>query len=146
MNQTEPFATTDDLEAFWRPLNSDTSRAGTLLAMASNYLRLIARNNTVDLDTQITNDTTGVTSETVKMVVLQAVKRAMLMPSDMPEVDQWSQSASPYSESMKFTNPTNDLFFKRNELQLIGLASISGTQQFGILTGARGSNELAESL
>ena len=134
-----PFATTTELASFWRPLTPDeTSRAETLLTMASNYLRQIAANNSIDLDAKIAEDTTGLLKTNVKTVVLSATKRAMLTPTDAPPADQWSQSANPYSESITFTNPSNDLFFKKNELQLIGVGSIGGQSQFGVLRGARG--------
>jgi len=133
------YATIDDLEQFWRTLKADEStRASTLISMASNYLRQVAKNNKTDLDEKITEDTSGVLADSVKMITLSAVKRAMLTPTDAPPADQWSQAASPYSESMTFTNPSNDLFFKRNELLLLGLGSVSGKSQFGILRGARG--------
>lgn len=120
---TTPYATVPELEAFWRPLQSadETARAGTLLSMGSNYLRQIAANNGVDLDTKITADTTSMLAESVKLVVLQAVKRAMVIPTDAPPADAWSQSASPYAESMTFTNPSSDLFFKSSELALLGM-------------------------
>lgn len=142
MASTNPLATEQDLANYWRVLNgTESARATSLLSYASNYLRQIARNNDVDLDKKLEDAAAngdGLLAETVKMVVLGAVKRAMLTPSDMPPVDQWSQSASPYSESMRFTNPTSDLYFKNNELQLLGLASISGKSQFGLLRGVHG--------
>lgn len=142
METTTDYAKPDELAAFWRPLADDEgARAASLLKMASNYLRQIATNNGIDLDTKISEDTSGLLHESVKMVVLGAVKRAMVTPSDLPPVDSWSQSASPYSETMKFTNPTQDLFFKRNELSLIGLSSVSGRSKFGLVRGVRGSND-----
>lgn len=133
MATTTPFANTEDLAEYWRALTVDeTARATSLLSYASIYLRQIAKNNGVDLDKRIEDDG-DLLSESVKMAVLAAVKRAMVTPSDLPSVDQWSQSASPYSESMHFTNPTNDLFFKSNELQLLGLGSISGRSKIGLL-------------
>lgn len=134
----QPFATITDLQKFWRTLIEDeTERATELLRMSSNYLRQVAKNNNVDIDVLILEDTTGILAESVKMVVLSSVKRAMTTPSDAPPADEWSQSANPYSETMKFTNPSSDLFFKSSELKLLGLASVSGRGQFGILRGVR---------
>lgn len=130
----EPFATIDELNKFWRTVtNEETERAETLLDMASNYLRQIAKNNSADIDESIALPDNTIFENSVKMVVLESVKRAMTTPTDAPPADSWSQAANPYSETMKFTNPSNDLYFKNNELKLLGLASLSGKSQFGIL-------------
>lgn len=132
------FATIQDLENYWRALDSDeNSRASSLISLASNYLRQIARNNGIDLDVRLADQTDTIFAGSLRLVVLSAVKRAMLTPSDAPPVDTWSQSASPYSETMKFTNPSNDLFFKKSELQMLNLGSLSGKSQFGVLRGVR---------
>ncbi len=138
MATLEPFATVDQLETFWRPLENDEKlRAKTLLAMASNYLRQIAKNNSVDLDAEKEADTSGIYGDSLQLVTLESVKRAMTTPADAPPADSYSQTASPYSATMTFTDPSSDLFFKQKELVLLGLPSISGNSQFGILRGAR---------
>lgn len=114
---------------------SERTRAEMLLEQASDYLRLVARNNGRDLDTMIEGDTTGLLAKNVELVVLEAVKRALTTPIDAPPADQWSQAASPYSESMTFMNLSGNLFFKDEELRLIGVVP-TGTQ-FGILRGVR---------
>lgn len=142
-NQPElkPYATTADLERVWRRFDgAEEARADALLAQASNYLRQIALNNQINLDQKITDDSTGVFGENVKMVVLSAVQRVMSMPSDMPsDATQYTQSATPYSESIGFSGgaTSNSLFFKARELQLLGLYSVSGKSQISILRGAR---------
>lgn len=135
-----PFATLDELQSFWKPLDaqSDKDRAEVLLDSASNYLRQVSLNNGSNLDTRITDDVSGVLEGSVKLVTMSSVKRAMTTPVDAPPADQWSQSASPYSETIKFTDPSTDLFFKKNELQLIGVGSISGKSRVGLLRGVRG--------
>ena len=57
--------------------------------------------------------------------VMEAVKRAMSTPVDVPPVDSYSQAAGPYSENYRFTNPSGDLWFKKTELKALG---ISGNQ------------------
>lgn len=134
----DSLATIEDFEPFWRTLdtNAERGRALSLLSLASSYLRQIAKNNGADIDEKITAE--GNTYEdSVKLVVMSAVKRAMLTPQDAPPADQWSQSASPYSETMTFTNPSSDVFFKTAELQLLGLGSVSGRGKIGILRGVR---------
>lgn len=135
------FATPDAIERVWRPLNTvETARAEALLVQASNYLRQISMNNQTDLDQRIQDDPTGILGKNVEMVVVGAVQRVLSMPIDTPsDVAQWTQSATPYSESLGFSagSMSNNIFFKVKELQLLGLGTISGKSQFGILRGAR---------
>lgn len=132
------FTTKEKLAEIWRALDVDEEkRAETLIHAASTQLRLIAKNNKVDLDEIIEEDDSKVFADSVRFVVLAAVKRAMLTPVDAPPATQWSQAASPYSESMTFTNPASDLYFKKSELQMLGLNKISGKSQIGVLRGVR---------
>ena len=132
------FTTKEKLAEIWRALDVDEEkRAEALIHAASTQLRLIAKNNKVDLDEIIEEDDSKVFADSVRFVVLAAVKRAMLTPVDAPPATQWSQAASPYSESMTFTNPASDLYFKKSELQMLGLNKISGKSQIGLLRGVR---------
>ena len=134
------FATVADLEAAWKPLTADeAARAEVLLLQASNYLRQIAMNNGRDIDDNIIADPTGVYGANVKMVVTSAVQRSIASPVDMmPDASQWSQSASPYSESMSFMgNVSSTLYFKDKELKLLGLGSVSGNLGISVLRGVR---------
>ena len=134
------FATVADLEAAWKPLTADEeARAEVLLLQASNYLRQIAINNGRDIDDNRSADPTGVYGANVKMVVTSAVQRSIASPVDMmPDASQWSQSASPYSESMSFTgNVSSTLYFKDKELKLLGLGSVSGNLGISVLRGVR---------
>lgn len=133
-------ATVAELEAAWKPLTADEqARAEVLLLQASNYLRQIAANNNKDLDDNISADPTGVYGANVKMVVLSAVQRSIASPIDMmPDATQWSQSATPYSESMSFIgNSSSTLYFKDKELKLLGLGSVSGNLSISVLRGVR---------
>lgn len=134
------FATVADLEAAWKPLNADEkARAEVLLLQASNYLRQIAMNNGKDLDDNIIADPSGVYGANVTMVVTSAVQRSIASPVDMmPDASSFSQSASPYSESMSFTgNVSSTLYFKDKELKLLGLGSVSGNLGISVLRGVR---------
>lgn len=138
MAELKDFTTKEKLAEAWRTLDVDEEkRAGVLIHAASNQLRLIAKNNNIDLDEIIEKDSSKVFAESVGFVVLAAVKRAMLTPVDAPPATQWSQSASPYSESMTFTNPASDLYFKKSELQMLGLNRLSNKSQIGVLRGVR---------
>lgn len=133
-------ATVADLEAAWKPLTTDeVTRAQTLLLQSSNYLRQIAYNNGKDIDDNIAADPTGVYEANVKMVVVSSVQRSLASPVDMmPDASQFSQSASPYSESMSFTgNVSATLYFKDKELKLLGLRSVSGRLGVSVLRGVR---------
>lgn len=137
---SKSFATVSELEAAWKPLTADEeSRAEVLLLQASNYLRQIAINNGKDLDDNIDGDPTGIYGANVKMVVISAVQRSIASPVDMmPDASQWSQSASPYSESMSFSgNVSSTLYFKEKELKLLGLGSVSGNLGISVLRGVR---------
>lgn len=135
------FATVSDLMEAWKPLTTEEqARADVLLLQASNYLRQVAYNNGKDIDDNIIADPTGVYGANVKMVVTSAVQRSLASPVDMmPDASQWTQSASPYSESMSFSgNVSSTMFFKDKELKLLGLGSVSGTYKTGVLRGVRG--------
>lgn len=134
------FATVADLEAAWKPLTlGEKARAEVLLLQASNYLRQIAYNNQKDIDDLILADSTGVYGANVKMVVTSSVQRSIASPVDMmPDASQWSQSASPYSESMSFAgNVSSTLYFKDKELKLLGIGSVAGNLSFSVLRGVR---------
>lgn len=136
----ESFATVENLVETWKALTSDEeARAEALLLQASNYLRLIAMNNNKSLDEMIAADETGVYEANVKTVVLAAVQRSLASPTDvMPDASSWSQSATPYSESMSFSGDVSTtLYFKARELKLLGLGAISGGKGMAIVRGVR---------
>lgn len=117
-------------------------KAQTWITLVSNYLRLIARNNRINLDQRLFEDQTGgdgVYTSVVKMVVSNAVMRANAKPVEIPDAISYSQRANPYSESVNYgANATLDAYFKQKELDLLGFKSIGGKQQVSILRGVRG--------
>lgn len=124
------YATVDDLSTYWRPiLESETDRANFLLALASSRLRVFASDVGVDFDGRVKYDDDY--AQTAKWVVMEAVKRALATPTDVPPVENYSQTAGPYSENYRFTNPSGDLWFKKTELKALGLA---GVQTAGSIT------------
>lgn len=141
----EPFATTADLQEYWRTLTPDeTNRAKILLTLASDRLRMMAHRAGVDLDKKVQAEPGGVYVSTLKFAVLDAVKRAMQAPADLPPINSYQQTAGPYSENIAYANPTGDLYFKKSELALLG---ISGGQSLNSLSttpnnkGLYGGNE-----
>lgn len=117
---TTPFATKEDLAKFWRQLDAtEQDRADYLLELASDYLRQIAMNGKKNLDEMLA--TGKVMENTLRTIVMEAVKRAMLTPQNQPPVNQMSQTAGPYSESFVFSNPAGDIWFKDKELKMLRL-------------------------
>lgn len=117
------YATVTDLSTYWRPIEeSETARAEDLLSLASSRLRLYAAKVDIDLDAEIAQDEDYAAA--VKWVVMEATKRALQTPVDVPPVDNYSQSAGPYSENYRFTNPSGDLWFKKAELKTLGIAGV----------------------
>lgn len=141
----EPFANTSDLQEYWRTLSPDeVKRATALLALASDRLRMMAQRAGIDLDKKVQADPGGVYANTLKFALLDAVKRAMQAPADLPPINSYQQTAGPYSENIAYANPTGDLYFKKSELALLG---ISGGQSLNSISttpnnkGLYGGNE-----
>lgn len=113
-----PYADVADLTAFWQAPDNDT-RALDVLTKASNRLRVRASQVGFVLDDKANSDPAYF--QTLQWVVMEATKRALLTPMDQPPVDTWQQTAGPYSENIKYTNPSGDLWFKKSELKDLGL-------------------------
>lgn len=125
------YANKDDLTLYWKAPDSDT-RADYILKMASNRLRQIALDVGVDLDAKV--NANEVYFLNVQGVVMEAAKRALQAPTDQQPTETYGQTAGPYSENFKYSNPAGDLYFKKAELGLLGLF---GTQSLsGISTSS----------
>lgn len=112
------YANHEDLTLYWKAPDDDT-RADYLLKMASNRLRQIASDVSVDLDAMCNNS--EVYFLNVQGVVMEATKRALQAGLDQVPTETYSQTAGPYSENFKYSNPAGDLYFKKAELKLLGL-------------------------
>lgn len=131
-----------DLAALGVDVEGDAgTKAQAWITYVSNYLRLVAQNNNVNLDEKLEDDKyngRGVYTSTVKMVVANAVMRANAKPVEMPDATMYSQSASPYSEMVNYgSNATQEAYFKQKELALLGFKNLSGRRQINILRGVR---------
>lgn len=113
-----PYADVADLTLFWKAPDDD-NRALYLLTLASNRLRLIGEDVSVDTDARV--NASPAYFSTVQWVVMESVKRALQSPIDGQPVEAYGQTAGPYSENFKYSNPTGDLWFKKSELSVIGL-------------------------
>lgn len=130
-----PYANADDLSVFWKTLTGDDiTRANDLLTHASNRLRIKADNQDIDLDAKV--NASPAYFSTIQWVIMEATKRAMLTPNDAPPANSIQQTAGPYSENIVFTNPAGDLWFKKSELQELGL---SGVQKLTSISTVPGS-------
>ena len=114
----DTYANVDDLTLFWKAPD-DSNRAEYLLKLASNRLRLIGSDVSVDVDAKVNADPAYFM--TVQWVVMESVKRALQTPLDGQPTETYGQTAGPYSENFKYSNPTGDLWFKKSELSALGL-------------------------
>lgn len=128
------FATVEQLQEYWRTLSSaEQNRAEVLLDLTSDRLRLIAEGFDIDIDAKIAASTSY--ASVARWVTMESVKRAISTPTDQPPVESWQQTAGPYSENYKYSNPSGDLWFKKSELSALGLggsqklSSISSSQR-----------------
>lgn len=135
-----PFADTDELEKFWRTLTEEEkNRAEYLLELASDNLRQVALNGNRSLDDML--QAGKIIENTLKQIVMESVKRAMLTPQNQPPVNQMSQTAGPYSESFVFSNPAGDIWFKDSELKLLKLRGQKFSSVSTSRTNIYGNNE-----
>jgi len=112
------YANDADLTLFWQA-PPDQTRANYLLKLASNRLRLIGEGVGVDIDARA--NASPAYFDTLQWVVMESVKRALQAPLDQQPAESFQQTAGPYSENIKYTNPTGDLWFKKSELSAIDL-------------------------
>lgn len=112
------YANDVDLTSFWKAPD-DTTRANYLLKLASNRLRLLGSDTGVDVDAQANSNPAYF--DTLQWVVMESVKRALQAPLEGQPAESFQQTAGPYSENIKYSNPTGDLWFKKSELSAIGL-------------------------
>lgn len=106
-----PYATTDDLEARWRPLTAtERPRAATLLADAA--VRIDAFAPMPEGDEQ--------QAEIRKIISCDMVKRAMQNGGETAGVTQQSQTSGPFGTSTTYANPSGDLYLTAADKKLLG--------------------------
>lgn len=115
----KPFATTQDVEDLWRILKPDeTSRAGKLLEVVSDTLRVEAKKVGKNLDELVAEDEAY--SNVVKSVTIDIVARTLMTSTDQEPMTQSAESALGYSWSGSFLVPGGGLFVKTSELARLG--------------------------
>lgn len=122
------YANHEDLTLYWKAPD-DTNRADYLLKMSSNRLRQIALDVGIDLDAKV--NANEVYFLNVQGVVMEATKRALQTPVDTVPTESYGQTAGPYSENFKYSNPSGDIYFTKAEQRLLGLY---GTQSLGSIS------------
>lgn len=125
------YANAEDLTLYWKA-PTDSNRANYLLKMASNRLRQIALDVGKDLDALV--NANEVYFLNVQGVVMEATKRALQTPVDQVPTETYGQTAGPYSENFKYSNPSGDLYFTKAEQRLLGLY---GSQTLGGISTAQ---------
>lgn len=122
------FATVEDLNILWRPIEDDEKeRVNTLLSLVSDCLRVEANKVGRNLDEMISK--TPALASVAKSVTVDVVRRYMNDNEDGVPMSQMSQSAGGYTVSGTYLVPGGGLFIKKNELARLGLRR----QRFGVI-------------
>lgn len=122
------FATISDVETLWRYLKQDeTDRAGFLLEVVSDSLRVEAEKIGKDLDAMVLKS--AAYANVVKSVAVDIVARTLMTSTDQEPMTQFNQTALGYSASGSFLVPGGGLFIKKSELARLGLRR----QRYGVI-------------
>lgn len=123
----ENFATVDDLELLWRPLEEEErERASALLKVVSDSLRVEARKVGKNLDDMAKDEAF---QTVIRSVVVDVVARTLMTSTDQEPMVQSSESAMGYSWSGSYLVPGGGLFIKNSELSRLGLKK----QRYGVM-------------
>lgn len=116
------FATIDDVETLFRPLNAgEYKKAESLLEIVSDSLRYEAKKAGKDLDKMIENDHS--LKNVARSVTIDVVGRTLMTSTNQEPTTQFAQSALGYSVSGSYLVPGGGLFIKKTELARLGLRS-----------------------
>lgn len=122
------FATINDVTELWRPLSADEQdRAGALLPVISDSLRVEANKVGKNLDTLVQND--SALANVARSVTVDVVARSLMTSTDSEPMTQTSESALGYSVSGTYLVPGGGLFIKNSELARLGLRR----QKYGVI-------------
>lgn len=122
------FATIEDLNILWRPLqNGEEKRAEALISLVSDSLREEALKVNKDLDAMIKESPSY--KSVVRSVVVDVVARTLMTSTNQEPMTQYSESALGYSVSGSFLVPGGGLFIKKSELARLGLKK----QKYGVM-------------
>lgn len=117
--QLRPFATYDDLLARWAAGDPPArDKAEALILDASAYILARLPGRTWDVSDPVMAQ--NLTSVTCAMVTRAL---AALQTDAGYGVSQYSVTASPYTESRSYQNPTGDLYLKAEEKRVLGIGA-----------------------
>jgi hypothetical protein len=118
------YAQVSDITAIGRTLSAEQEQAaGVLLTQASAMLRLEANSYGKNIDRMIADQETGEDfALAVKMVVVQAVCRALDAAEEGAAVQSASESLGPYQYNYTYLNAGQMLYYKKSEMQQLGIA------------------------
>lgn len=127
------FCTLDELETLTGKTYTATEeeRIEALLPMVSNALRVEAIRYGKNLDTMISEDTSGAYGDLVKLVTVDIVARVMRQTYDGDPMSQESQSALGYTWSGTYAIPGGGIAaaIMRNDLKRLGIRR----QKYGVM-------------
>jgi len=133
------YASVSDITAIGRTLSTQQEQAaGVLLTQASAMLRLEANSYGVSIDTMIADPETGEDfALAVKMVVVQAVCRALDAAEESAAVQSSSESLGPYQYNYTYLNAGQMLYYKKSEMQQLGIArqKVGWADLYGVMGG-----------
>lgn len=118
--QMDPFATVEDVRYMWRELKeNEFDRAGALLPIISDSLRLEAKKVGKNLDEMIKQDEE--LCSVVKSVTVDVLARTLMTSTNSEPMTQITQSALGYSVGGTYLVPGGGMFIKKSELARLGL-------------------------
>lgn len=133
------YASVSDITAIGRTLSTQQEQAaGVLLTQASAMLRLEANSYGVSIDTMIADPETGEDfALAVKMVVVQAVCRALDSAEESAAVQSSSESLGPYQYNYTYLNAGQMIYYKKSEMQQLGIArpKVGWADLYGVMGG-----------
>ncbi len=122
------FATVDDISTLWRPLTaSEQTRAGALLPLVSDALRVQAQSVNKDLDAM--KAASEPYANTLKLVTVDVVSRVLRQETEGDAMTQESLSGLGYSWQGTYAVPGGGIAnaIMKNDLKRLGLLN----QQIG---------------
>lgn len=122
MSDRSAFATVNDIVTLWRPLTADEQeRAGALLPLVSDEIRVIANSVGKDIDAMIAESEPY--ASVVKVVTVDVVSRILRQSTEGDAMTQEAQSALGYSWSGTYAVPGGGIAnaIMRNDLKKLGL-------------------------
>ena len=124
------FATVEDISTLWRPLTaSEQTRAGALLPLISDALRVAAQSVKKDLDVMAAASEPY--ANTLKIVTVDVVSRVLRQETEGDAMTQESLSGLGYSWQGTYAVPGGGIAscIMRNDLKRLGLRR----QRYGVI-------------